>query len=126
MKDYWAEGKYLDLWSLNHLLGGFLAAGWMYELGASDGLIWLITSVAFIGWEVFEWIYKIEHLTNQAMDVVTDYAGLGLFFVLAPSVGILAAVSAVFLVLEILGYLAYRARGRSFKERLEHHPMRNE
>jgi len=49
----WKEGKHFDIWTVSHLLAGFVLGGWMINLGMD----FLSASVAYLGiailWEAF-------------------------------------------------------------------------
>jgi hypothetical protein len=81
-QDYiWQEGKYIDFWSIPHVIIGALLA-WIFEfvglnfylnLGLSFGIMF--------GWEFFELyvLHAEEYLPNKVMDVVTGLIG---FFIM--------------------------------------------
>ena len=74
----WNEGKYLDLWSLNHFLSGIVFAGWMFFFGLSIEKIFIVYFIIAVGWELYELLEKTraqEYLGNKIMDVVTGIAG---------------------------------------------------
>ena len=115
MKDYWKEGKYVDLWTINHILSGFLVAGWGSFLGFSLPTLFIIATVLFVGWEIIERYFTVEHLPNQIMDVVFDYLGFGIFFLVVYAIpegsyAVLICSTVLFVVLEVTGFRAYRQR----------------
>jgi hypothetical protein len=117
MTDIWAEGKYIDTWTINHLLSGFIAAGWLAIWGSPLWLILLLSSILFWGWEISERILDIEEIPNQVMDLVADYTGFVIFLLTASLLQSYLLVSVIivsilFLFLEISGYLAYQKRSK--------------
>ena len=114
-QDIWDEGKYIDMWTVNHTLSGFILAGWLGVFGVSTPVSIVISSILFIGWEVFEYLYKIEETPNQVVDIIANYVGLIIYYRVSPSLeshlpSILATASVLFLFLEIVGYVAYLKR----------------
>jgi hypothetical protein len=79
-KDFWTEGKYIDLWTINHVLSGVLSGSILHFLGTSLAWSFAISSILFIGWEVIERIFEVEAVTNQIMDLIADYVGYGIFY----------------------------------------------
>ena len=75
--DIWKHGKYLDMWSLVHLLSGFLLGGLFYWLGANLVLTLVFSIGIMILWEFFEFATGIiEPSPNVIFDVVTGFGGL--------------------------------------------------
>ncbi|HEY4489917.1 MAG TPA: hypothetical protein VJC12_01525 [Candidatus Paceibacterota bacterium] len=114
--DIWEEGKYLDLWSVNHVLSGVLYTGWILKLGFGYQFIFITYFVLAVGWEFYEkYVGVKEHLENQIMDVVTGVAGF--FMVYIPDIywnqisySALIVLSIIFIFLEIHGYITYKKR----------------
>lgn len=113
----WEEGKCLDLWSVNHLLGGFLLGYIFTYLGFNFRLVFLGALLFMSGWEIFEITEGVEeYICNKLFDVVSGLAGLLIFYVLLFKITnsflfvtfIFSAI--IFITLEVWGYLAYRAR----------------
>lgn len=85
-RDLWREGKWLDLWSVVHLLSGLsLGLGISYiDVGAlaSSLLVFLLLT----SYEMWEAMVRIEETpANRCMDVVVGMVGfLFTFFILTP------------------------------------------
>lgn len=65
------EGRYLDWWSIPHVIGGVV-------LGLFDiGLVWVVLLVVW--WECVESVSRVyEHVTNRVVDVVIAVTGWAL------------------------------------------------
>lgn len=75
-KRLWRERKFLDMWSLVHLLGGFAIGGILLLLNIDTYIASAIAVALFAGWEIFEIVTKIhEHAFNRLSDMIVDYAG---------------------------------------------------
>lgn len=75
-RDIWKHGKYIDLWTVVHILSGALLAGIFYYLGLD--LFWsaTYTLVVLLGWEFFEALVGIgETVGNVVMDIIFGMAG---------------------------------------------------
>lgn len=74
--DIWKHGRYVDLWSLVHVLTGALLAIGCYGLGYG---FWTATTLSFallIAWELFEWAIRIiEPSMNVAVDIAVGILG---------------------------------------------------
>lgn len=83
--DIWREGKWLDLWSVVHLLSGASVGFVLYFLhfGATASI--MLALFSFISYEMWEIIVKIEETpTNRFMDVVVGMVSFLPTFFLAP------------------------------------------
>jgi hypothetical protein len=117
INQYWREHRYVDLWSINHILSGVVLGALLWPLGVSFGVSLIIAVVLFVGWEVVEILIGIkEHMPNMVMDVVCDLAGFFVtgywYFVLGRpfspvTIGIWIAV---FIAFNIWGFIAYEER----------------
>lgn len=114
----WAEGKYVDLWSMPHILSGVIMGGVFNWLGFNFWLNLTVSAVLMISWEFFE-LYALdvhEHLSNKIMDVVTGLLGFFMMcslinkYTLTPLIPYLVFFSAVYIFLNVWGYLAYEKR----------------
>lgn len=77
--DIWKHGTYIDLWSLVHLLSGFLLAGVFYGSGTGFLQAFIFSALLLIAWEMFEWVVKIiEPSLNVMVDIIIGLVG---FFV---------------------------------------------
>ena len=116
MRDPWSEGKYVDLWSLVHLLAGFHAASLLRLVGLS--LFWTgsITLLALAAYEVVEKVANVEeHATNRLTDIVFGIAGAAISLEVAqadPGRFVYVASTVVFTMLNFLGWRAWRKRER--------------
>lgn len=114
--DIWVNGKYLDLWSVNHTLAGVVIAGPLYYFSVPTIYSLIISLVLIVGWEVFEIVYEIyETWQNRSTDVITGVIGFFFIWYFYPywntntQIYIYSVSLFVFLVLEMWGYIAYRA-----------------
>lgn len=108
----WREGKFFDLWSVVHFLGGFAIGGALVYFGVEPYLAGAIGVALFAGWELFEVIVKIhEHGANRVSDLLVDYIGFFLAQLYAYALGyemywyIPTVVALATLSLEIWGFL---------------------
>ena len=107
----WKEGRYLDAWSVNHLLSGAIFTGWLLTFGLNILIIFFLHLVLAIVWEIFEALFGIcEHLSNRIMDVVVGNIGFFLVYIFSINFYVLIALTSLYLFMQILGYLAYRKR----------------
>lgn len=75
--DIWRHGRYVDLWSLVHLLSGVLLAVGFYGLGFSVVVTVLFSITLLVAWEVFEWAIRIiEPTMNVFFDILIGVIGL--------------------------------------------------
>ena len=117
--DIWKEGKYIDLWSLNHVLSGGVLAGLLIFIGLPFWVSFLAALSLILGWEIYEIVKGIEEpIGNKIMDVVTGILG---FIVMYPlfmkmdeisRIIIFAIISTIFLFLELWGFIAYKKVNR--------------
>jgi len=115
----WREGKYVDLWSLNHTLIGAVLAGFFEIVGVPVIISLIISTLVIVGWEFWEVFKKIsEAFWNKIIDVVTGILGfLGMHYLLGVSsheLILFLIVLAVYLVLEVWGYWVYKKKGVYF------------
>lgn len=115
-KDIWVEGKWVDFWTINHILIGLCLGPILFMMNVPLPWSFAIASILFFGWEVIELRFKVEHFTNQVADIFANYLGYGIFYVFyyllgTPlGVGAVALLSFSFLALNLSGFLAWRAR----------------
>ena len=92
--DIWREGKWLDMWSVVHVLSGVSIGLGLYflHLGAVASLA--LTFVSLVAYELWEAMVKIEEApTNRSMDVVVGMVGfVPTFFLVAPTLSTLQYV----------------------------------
>ncbi len=114
----WAEGRYVDLWTVPHILAGVILAAVFNWLGISFWLNLLLSSILIISWEFFElhFLNVHEHLSNKVMDVVTGWLGFFVMYIFIVKFGItaiipyLVALTVFYLLLNAWGFLAYKRR----------------
>ncbi len=110
----WKNGKYLDLWSVNHVLAGSVIAWPLYKLGVPVVYNFGLAMLLIVGWEIYEIIYNIrETWQNRATDIITGIIGfvfVSNFVVNWPSAnqqGTYLIILVIWLILEVWGYRAY-------------------
>ncbi len=73
--DIWREGKWLDLWSVVHLLSGVSAGFALIPLDLGMEASFIIAFLIFVLYETWEAMVKIrETPQNRSMDVVVGMA----------------------------------------------------
>src|SRR6056297_1660349 len=115
----WNEGKYLDFWSINHIISGFLLGEILYFLKINFWLSLAISITIMIAWEVYE-IFKNIHETcwNRLSDLIVGMIGFLTMYHLFlldnfnhhKIVFILCII--VWLFLELWGYIAYKIKNK--------------
>jgi hypothetical protein len=116
--DLWKEGKYVDMWSIPHVLCGVILVGVFYyfKIGFWPNLI--LSTIIMIAWEFFE-LYVLdvhEYITNKIMDVVTGLIGFFIMYTLIIKFSIktmtpwLVAVIIIWLLLNYLGSKAHKTK----------------
>lgn len=110
----WAEGKYIDFWTINHILAGAVIAGVSV---ISSVPFWTIVIVLFsltIVWEIYETIKNIrETIENKILDVIVAMVGFAIIYIvmnvqILNNVILVLIITLLFTILNILGYLNYR------------------
>jgi hypothetical protein len=116
LNECWKEGRYADLWSINHFLSGVVLGALLLTFGVSFGWSLLISLVLFVGWELVEILMGIkEHMPNMVTDVLFDMAG---FLAVAWYLSAIAPLSwtaitviiIVFMIFNVWGFIAYEER----------------
>jgi len=122
--DIWREGKWVDLWSVVHLLSGVSTAFAIKWFGFGFAASAVIAFLLFVAYELWEAMVKIhETPQNRSMDVVAGMVSfVPTFFLtqgLSGSSFILAFgfVLTVNVVLATAGWLASR-KAEEFEQRL--------
>lgn len=73
----WLNGKYIDLWSIGHFLGGVGIGIGMYKIGLNYYESFGFAGVGIISWEVFEELHKDpECWQNRVVDAVIGIVGV--------------------------------------------------
>jgi hypothetical protein len=114
----WAEGRYVDLWTIPHILAGVLLGGYLYWFGVPLLINITITAVLIISWEFFElhFLGVHEHLTNSLMDILVALIGFIIthIFIIKYSIEIvfpyLLALTIIYIFLNSWGFLAYKRK----------------
>lgn len=118
--DIWKEGKYFDLWHVNHFLAGLLLANLTLFLKIELWIGFTFSLTLMLAWEVFEIVKKIEETKfNRCFDVIFSVASFFLViylnqnYLLTTGLNILFYFSLIlWLILESWGYWAYKIRSR--------------
>lgn len=116
--DIWSEGKYIDMWSIPHVLSGVILAILFNSLGMGLGLNFILSTIIMTWWEFFEWRFMNvhEYITNKIMDVVTGIIGFMITYPLLIKYGFSIILPYflfmifAFLVLNFLGLQAHLKR----------------
>lgn len=112
----WSEGRYIDLWSIVHIISGSILA---LLLSFTDlSLLWSITfAVALmIVWEIFESIIKVgESIENLFIDILVGLFGFSYMTAIMPEDGgvrlsLLITFAAFGLILDYFGWKAFKKR----------------
>ncbi len=112
----WKEGKYFDLWHVNHFLAGVLLA--CVTIIFKIDLFWgfVVSFILMVAWEFFEYFSKIhETMFNRFMDVFLSTLSFGLVVYLKQNILSQAEFMQMFYVslvlyifLELWGFRAYQ------------------
>lgn len=105
-KKIWAEGKWLDIWTLNHVLFGVISAHILLKLFYLPYFTALGLAITFyVVWEFIEVMTKAgEAPTNQFMDVLAGIAGFLSYNEFPPLQPAVIYLAAAFILLEAYGY----------------------
>jgi phosphatidylglycerophosphate synthase len=114
----WKEGKYIDMWSIPHILCGFVFAGIFNYLGIGLWLNLILSILIMIWWEFFELIFLDvhEYFTNKTMDILMGLAGFFIMYALILKFGIktifpwLIVIVVIWLLLNYWGFYAHKTR----------------
>lgn len=97
--DIWREGKYLDLWSVPHLLSGATLALAAHFVGFPLVPTYVIALLLLVAYEMFEALAKIEETRmNRVLDVVVGIASFVPTFLFATTLTAPQAFDAFFVV----------------------------
>ncbi len=114
----WEEGRYIDLWTIPHLLAGVVLCGLLNWLGADFWLNLAISSLLIIIWEFFEY-YALnvhEYFSNNISDIVCGWLGFIIMygFIIKYTISIvlpyLLITTVIYLGLNAWGFMAYKRR----------------
>lgn len=110
----WKDGKFFDLWHLNHLMAGMLLGQESFFFG-NPYLVFVISLILIIGWEVYEMIIGVtETKFNRTMDIILALIGFFITYKLSDYMNVWLYLNLFFilliswLILEIWGYIAYK------------------
>ena len=114
----WAEGRYIDLWTIPHILAGVLLGGYLYWLGVSFEINLAVTTILVISWEFFElhFLGVHEYFTNSLMDIIVALIGFAFMYFLIIKYSLetviphLLVLTAVYIFLNAWGFLAYQKK----------------
>jgi hypothetical protein len=114
----WAEGHYIDLWTIPHILAGILLCGYLYWLNVPLLINISITAVIVISWEFFEFHFLgvHEHLTNSLTDIIVALIGFIITHALILKYSIeaflpyLFSLTVIYIILNGWGFLAYKRK----------------
>ncbi|OGH77975.1 MAG: hypothetical protein A2469_01205 [Candidatus Magasanikbacteria bacterium RIFOXYC2_FULL_40_16] len=115
----WNEGKYIDFWAVNHILGGAILAYIFIHLDISFLAGLAISSATMIVWELYEIKLKIqEAVSNRVTDIITGLLGFIGYYYLNETITIafisfLIFILLPFILLDIWGFLAYKAENKN-------------
>ena len=122
--DIWREGKWVDLWSVVHLLSGVSTAFAITWLGFGFAASAVIAFLLFVAYELWEAMVKIhETPQNRSMDVVAGMVSfVPTFFLMqgVPGSSFILMFGLVFtvnVVLATVGWFASR-KAEEFEQRL--------
>jgi hypothetical protein len=109
----WTMRKYLDLWSVNHILAGSILASLFIFFNAPFLAAMAISFFILLGWEFYEITHKLhETIYNRICDMIVGMAG---FFITNYLVSnriienrtIFVVAFTVFVILELWGFTAF-------------------
>ena len=130
--DIWREGKWLDLWSVVHLLSGVSLALFLYILRLGTPASLALAFLGLVSYEMWEKIVDIEETpTNRFMDLVVGMASfLPAFFFLAPRLSqtsfilVFGFVLTANVVMSVFGWVASQ-KAAALEKRLRARYARN-
>lgn len=81
---FWKEGKYLDFWSIPHIIVGFLLGFIFFDLLNFSMIISLaVVAILKIGWEIWEEKFLIKEVfSNKVFDVLCGIVGFLILYYL--------------------------------------------
>jgi uncharacterized membrane protein HdeD (DUF308 family) len=112
----WNEGKYLDFWSINHILGGLVFARFLIFINFSFWIGFFIALLYMLLWEVYEIAKKVKETNaNRILDVLTGVFGflLGFYLITENILNdkiFITTILTPFIILQFWGYMAYIAK----------------
>jgi uncharacterized membrane protein YeaQ/YmgE (transglycosylase-associated protein family) len=115
--DIWKHGTYVDMWSVVHVLSGFLLAALFYKTGYRLVPALVSSALLLIAWEAFEWLAKIiEPSINVAVDIVVGLIGFSvgvmIFYILGKPFEIyFYPILILTIALSVWGFIDFKKRG---------------
>jgi hypothetical protein len=115
--DIWKHGTYIDMWSVVHVLSGFLLAALFYKVGYGIIPASIYSALLLIAWEAFEWLTNIiEPSINVVVDIVVGlagfFAGVMIFYVLGkPFEMYFYPTLIITITLSVWGFVDFKKRG---------------
>ena len=109
----WTMKKYIDLWSLNHILAGSILACLFLFFNVHFFPAIAISFFILLGWEFYELTHNVcETIYNRIFDMIVGMAGFLIANYLVynkifTNETIFTVVFAVFVVLELWGFSAF-------------------
>ena len=114
----WNDGRYFDLWHLNHFLAGALLASLSIFLNLNFWLGFIISIGVLLAWELFEIVKNIkETFFNTVFDVIFGIVAFLIVYQLRLSIAtqelLFWVVLVLWLTVELWGFYAYRVLTRT-------------
>ena len=112
MVDIWENRKYLDLWSVNHVLYGLVFGYFLNSFEVSFELSFFLVFLIMIVHELIEYRSAIVQETwqNHFFDIVTTMGGFLLGFMVQVSRTTIIAAIIVLVILEVWGWKTVLSR----------------
>lgn len=117
MKDFWEEGRYLDLWSVVHLISGVFLGIILSFLNISFLIAFVIAVILTVLGEVVEIVLNVgESWQNQITDIIVGLIGFVITYMMYPllakplDVVVPVVLLPIYIMLNFLGWRAYRRR----------------
>ena len=114
----WKEGKYFDLWHINHFLAGLLLGCLVLIFDMNIWFGFIVSLVLMLAWEIYE-LYADIHETkfNMLFDVIVAVIAFWLMVFLKDKYGLDSELVTIFwqslivyIFLELWGFRAYQIR----------------
>lgn len=112
----WVNRRYIDLWSLNHLLTGGVIAGVSVLSSIPFWTSVIILFFLLFLWEVYEILIKIkETVANRVLDIVFGLIGYATMYIvmnleLLNNIMLFLIVTILFVIMNLWGWIAYKIR----------------
>ncbi|MFA6077048.1 MAG: hypothetical protein WC735_03155 [Candidatus Paceibacterota bacterium] len=113
----WKNGKFLDLWSVNHTLAGGLLGAVIYFYNIDFYFGFFISFMIMLAWEIIEIINGLhEEKWNKVTDVITGVFGFTIIYILFSEITVHSSlivfwvISILWALLESWGFLTLRIK----------------